>query len=236
MAKSIYLDFKKLKKDMEGMSTLDKIDHFFTYYKEILLVVAVALTVVFGLVFSLISGMVTSTEFHGIFSNQTISDIGNRYITKEFHEYLGFNKNQKVTVGAHEYDGTITQEQVQSSWSQMMAVLAKVEAKTLDYMFMTEETFELFVSEDFYMDLREIFSDEELEAFGQENIRYATWGDVDEMYPIAINVTNMPFVQKHIYSGEDVWFSFVANTKRPETCRVFWDYLNAWTPEHDPKQ
>ena len=45
---------------------------------------------------------------------------------------------------------------------------------------------------------------EELAAIPMENIRYAKPEGWDEMFPIAINGTGMPFVQAHIYSGEDV--------------------------------
>lgn len=230
MKKNIYTDFAKLKKDMKDMTFPEKVDHIFTYYKEVFWVGGVALLFIIAVISSAINGTTTNIKFQGIISNMTITDEGYQYITKDFKTYMGFAKGEKVGLSEHEYKPGLTQGEVETAYALLMGVVAQVEAKNLDYMFLTEVSLEQFVPQDFYMDLRKVFTEAELTAFGAD-LRYGQRKGEGEMFPLTLRVTDMPFVKANLNSKkEDVWLVFIGNTADVELCRTFWEYLNAWAP------
>ncbi len=228
MIKKLRAHFKKLLQDLKPMTFSEKVDHIWTYYKEVMLVSAVALAFVFGAISILITNLTEDVVFHGLLCNVTTTAEGSTYLTDSFEDKLPLKKGDYVTIGGAEYADSDDYNQVQNIYNQTMGVVAQVNAKELDYMFMDESAFEFFVPEAFYMDLRELFTPEQLAAFDSSVFRYAHPDGTDEMFPIAIKVTDMPFVQDCLYQNEDIFLVFIANTRRIESCRLFWEHINAW--------
>ena len=220
--------FEKLKNDLKPMSFSEKVDHIWTYYKEVMLVGGVALTFVIGIISVTITNLTEDVVFHGLLCNITTTQEGSNYLTDNFEEKLPLKKGDYVTIGGCEYDDVEDYNGVQNIYNQTMGVVAQVNAKELDYMFLDEKSLEFFVPEAFYMDLRELFTEEQLAQIDPAAFRYAQPEGVDEMFPIAIKVTDMPFVQDCLYVGEEVFLVFIANTRRIESCRLFWEHLLAW--------
>ena len=56
-------------------------------------------------------------------------------------------------------------------------------------------------------------------------------GDIDRM-PIAVKITNIPFVKDNAGASGEVFFALSGSSPRPEMCRHVWNYLHAWqSPE-----
>ena len=87
------------------------------------------------------------------------------------------------------------------------------------------------------MDLREFFTAAELEqwkdqiVYGQAEMEDGTKG---EMYPEAIDITDMPFAKDCVRAnGETVYFTVIVNTPRKEQCKQVWQDILAWQSKEE---
>ena len=62
--------FTKLKTDMAEMTFPEKVDHIWTYYKELIFTFGILLFLVVALLSSVIHNLTTTTAFHGVLMNQ----------------------------------------------------------------------------------------------------------------------------------------------------------------------
>ena len=102
----------------------------------------------------------------------------------------------------------------------------------LDYMLMDQYTMEYYQGYDVYMDLRDVFSEEELHALLKEDrvayMNAAEEGAEPELIPIAVRITGMPFAKDNINNEGEVFFAVSGSSPRPEMCRNVWDRIMAW--------
>ena len=56
-----------------------------------------------------------------------------------------------------------------------------------------------------------------------------TYEDEDETYLVAIDISDVPFVKKHIVSPDKVYIAFPGNTGRTERNAAFVEYLLNWS-------
>ena len=57
---------------------------------------------------------------------------------------------------------------------------------------------------------------------------YAQNEGEDAPSAVAIDITDIPFIQKNAQVKDTVYFVYVANSPRVEACRAFYDYLLAY--------
>ena len=76
----------------------------------------------------------------------------------------------------------------------------------------------------------ELFTEEELAELGDKVIT-ARQEDETEAWVVAIDITDLPFVQDNVHledADDRIYFALSGNTQRPEMCRDAWEYIHAW--------
>ncbi len=169
----------------------------------------------------------------GILANIELNSEGWAYVKDDFFAYLGGDEaTQAVKVSVTDFSDIYSNVLMfNSSYSSVMNTVSMVSSGMLDYLLMSEDALTFFMTQDIFLDLTEFFTTDELEALGDKVI-YLQLVDDDgatmSRTPVAINISNIPFVQDCLDPVEDCYFSLSATSGQLENCRIFWDYLLAW--------
>ena len=112
------------------------------------------------------------------------------------------------------------------------SIIAMLYASKIDYLLMDEASMGPFINYESLLDLREVFTEEELKQFGKK-VRYAQHTDEEgnptgEMFPIALEITDIPFIQDCSSYNQKIFLSFAASAPNKDSLRHFWQYLLAW--------
>lgn len=216
---------KKLKTDLKPMTFSQKVDHIWSYYKEYMFVAAMVLLICVAF----ISGCVNANKqilFSGLISNVTISQEGYDYLSVRYEEKLEAEKGQLVELAYVNFEKQTTDSEIDASYAAMMKAIAMTSAGTLDYLVMDEYAMEFYINQDVFMDLRIFFTEEEMEQW-KSKVIYVQNDGSDEMYPVAINISELDFKKDTMGDGP-AYLGFTARDERVGECRQFWEYLNAW--------
>lgn len=226
---SFFQRLGKLKDDLKPMTWTERIDHVWTYYKETILLTALALIVVIGVGTTvlkpekelLMGGMCVNTYF---------SAEGEQYLTQGYFDRLqGDPKKQETQLYFRSFGDFSVSPQDYDAFQGIIAMMA---AEKVDYLLMNEECMGPFIGYESLMDLREVFTAEELNQFGTK-LRYAQHTDEDgnptgEMYPIAVEITEIPFVQDCKSYNQKIFLGFSVNAPNQDSIRDIWEYMLAW--------
>ena len=230
---------RRLWEEMKPMTFQQKAEHIWTYYKEYMFMGVMALVLVAAIIGSAISAN-RQTLMSGMLCNTSISMEGYNYLTEDLFERLnGDSSYQDVHFSSMEFQlpDEMTQTQVDTSYNAAMSMLSLVEGKELDYAIITQDAFMYFIGHELFMDLREFLTPDELEqwkgkvVYGQAEMEDGTKG---EMYPVAIDITDLPFTKDCIRaSGKTVYLTIIVNTPRKEQCRQVWADILAWQSKEE---
>ena len=224
--KSPYTDFKTLKKNLEGMTFGEKVDHIWTYYKEVFLVVVLAGIILYVFGWTIFAPK-KEVVFGGVLCNVPMKQDCYYYLTETYQQKIGIGDKEKIDISSLSFTRPAVVGEVDNSYRQSMSLISMVEAKTVDYMMLDQYAMEFYISYEIYLDLREIFTVEELEGWGDKVIKAQPEGG--EAYPIAIDITELPFIKEAV--GQQVYIAFAGNSERLDLCRDIWEYILAWKPE-----
>ena len=239
--KKVTPTFKELREDLKTMNFKEKVDHLWTYYKEYLLIL-----VLVGLVVAFICSMIINSNkkilLSGMMINTTISQQGYNYMSQDYHTYL--NADPKWEVVQLEYtnfsslaDPTSTEDNYNAS----MMLIARVGAGMLDYALMDQLALEFYANQEVFLDLREFFTEEELEAMGsrvwwakpvpEDGLEEEDYeeGELDP-WVVAVDLADMPSFQANCPEEEHIYFAIASNQADQEAIRAFLEYVAAWEP------
>ena len=216
--------FRKLQQNLKPMTFSQKIDHLWTYYKYHLWILALFL------IFAAagITGIINAGKevmISGVIVNVGISNKGYSYLSDEYADVLNIDKKQSVELTYVQFTDPQSAENVSENYQAAMKIVAMISAKNLDYMIMDRAAMEFYMDQDIYMDLREMFSEEQLAQWASILI-YAQPEGVEEMFPVAIDVSQLEFVKDTVSADGPVYLLFAANSPRITACKEFWEYLN----------
>ena len=220
---------KKLKVDLRDMTWREKIDHVWSYYKVTILLTALLLIVVIG-----VGTTVLKPEkeqlMGGVCVNTYLSQEGESYVVGGYFDRLqGDPKKQETQLYFRSFGDFSVSVQ---DYDAFQGIIAMMSGEKVDYLLMNESSLMPFIGYESLMDLREIFTAEELEQFGTK-IRYAQNTDNDgnptgEMYPVAVEITDIPFIQDCQTYNQKTFLGFSVNSPNKQNLRDFWQYLLAW--------
>ncbi len=224
--------FAKLKDTLAPMSWPDRIQYIWSYYKETILIVA-ALLIVAGY---LLAGMISNRKeivIGGVVANVEMTEEGTAYITTDYFQKVGGkDRTQQIKLHPMSLYSLQNAEYMEMTYYNMTKALSMMTDREIDYLLVDKVALELFMSQEAFLDLREIFSEEELAAFGDRLIKIKKVDEagnvVAEDYPIAINIGNLPFAQECSTVTGDVFFGIASNSANREQVKDFWFYLTAW--------
>ncbi len=226
--KRVQQDWKKLMEELKPMSWKKRIDHLWTYYKEYLWFVAVAVIVICVAV----TGYANASKeaiASGMLVNIPVDQAGYNYLSVDYREHLGGTGKQVVELDYTNFSTLSDPTSSEDNYYASMVLLARVSSGELDYIFLDQFGMEYYITQDVYLDLRDFFTQEELDALGSKVI-YARQEDEEESWAVAVDISDLPFVQKHIGTQTKTYFALSGSTKRMEICRDMWEYIHAWQP------
>lgn len=214
---------------MKPMTWPDRIDHLWTYYREYLWVVALVVILLGAVIASLVN-LTKETVVTGMMVNITVEQQGMNYLEREYAEYLEVNPNrQKIKLEYTAFGSLEDQANSEQNYYAAMTVVGEVSAKMLDYLILDKAGMEFYITQSVYMDLREFFTAEELAQFEAEGrLIYGQEEGSEERWVIAVDITDIPYVQDNVTSEGPVYFALSGSTKRKEACRDVWEYLHMW--------
>lgn len=224
---SFFSQLKKLKTDLPGMSHKEKLVHIWTYYKWLIPVFLIIVMLV-SIVISSVTNLNTVKMMAGISVNVNLSDEAETYLREDYREVLGLtSKKQKVVFTETNIENLVTAPDYMDSYYSLMSLLAMCSNKEVDYLILDEEGVRVLMVQGAFRNLTEVYTEEELDALG-DLVVYKEDKETKELVPIALNITDTPFIQENTAANKNVFFSFVANSPRLEQTKALYQYLLEW--------
>lgn len=214
---------------MEPMTTKQRIDHLWTYYKEYLWVAVLAVILIGAMISSLIN--LSKTEVvTGILVNMTVEQEGMNYLSEDYAKKIGADPFwDEVKVEYTAFTALTDQSNSEQNYYAAMTVVAEVSAEKLDYMILDKVGMEFYITQGVYMDLREFFTEEEIAQFAAEDrLIYAQEEGSEDKWVAAVDISDIPFVQDNVTSEGPTYFALAGNTQKLDICRDIWNHIHAW--------
>ena len=208
------------------MTRRQRWEHLVAYYKW---VIPVALLVIIGI--SLCVNYVIQNSKHtvmsGVYVNISLSQDGKAYMTDSYKEHFGY-ESWREAVKLDEARILDDKINYTNTYNMLMSLALMSGDGELDYLISDMEGFNVLFREGAFKDLRQVYTEQELEAFGDKVIYKANAG-TEEKIPVAIDISQTDFAKNNITAySEKIYFSFSVNTPRLEQAKVFYEYLLAW--------
>lgn len=217
---------KKLWEEMKPMSWPQRIDHIWTYYKEVIGLVILALVVCIGFISSFIDANKVNL-INGMLVNITMEQEGHNYLTLDFGQQVITQKDEEVTLEYTEFISMADPTSKEDNYYAAMAVIAEVSAKKLEYVIQDKLSLEFYLTQDVFMDLQEFFTPEELTQW-QDKLIYGYEEDTGRKWVAAVDITDTAYVQDNVTSEGPIYFSLGGSTEKLEMCRQMWEHILAW--------
>lgn len=222
--RSLKEHLKKLAADLKPMTFVQKLDHLWTYYKWVLVVLAVIICII-SIISSSVANLNKDILISGMLVNTKLDADGHDYLTTGYFEKCqGVEGKQETELTKTNFNAPDKTEEISLTYNSIMRIVTRVSAQQLDYVITDEVGLEVCLNYDILMDLNELLTKEELASL-EEDLIYIHYEEEDVTIPVAINLRNQKFSEKHIQSEGDTFIAFAANTLRLEGCRDFWEYL-----------
>lgn len=199
-----------------------KLEYFIEYYKWATIAVIIAIIVIFSFVKQAVTAK--SDAIYGICVNAiTMPD------EEIFGEYIGINPKKERVVFDTTYS-MVPESANQNSYISLQKMVATMAASAADFILGDKDVLEDMANNQFYADLRDYFTQEELDALG-DKVFYVTYTDeagneISDPTPVIIDVTQSAVMSSYPYFVGEVGFGIITNTTRPEKSRKFYDFLN----------
>lgn len=228
------LMLNNLRENMKPMNFFQRIGYLWFIFRDYSMVALVVVMLIsFGII-SVVNANIT-TLISGVAVNVPLSEYGTEYLSTDYGKVLGAVKNKTEVVftsteltsmdssGNTEYNHTVTEQ-----------LVAQAAAESLDYVIMSTGAMEMLLSEDMFMDLRELLTEEELLQW-EDKVIFLVKEDGGEQVPVALDLKGTSFSDDCISRRNSYFLGFVKTTPRKDTCKAFLDYLLAWDDRVDPQ-
>lgn len=214
---------------LKPMTWRQRIDHIWSNFKEIILIVLVSAIVVTGLLYNMLKPR-KELLMGGMCANVTLTQEGAEYLQEDLFTHLQGNaKKQEIQLYSRIYgDFSMSVE----DYDAFNSVVAFVYGEKLDYFLVDQTAMKPLIAYESFMDLRQVFSQAELDQM-KDRIQYGQQKDdqgnkVGDPIPVALDITDMPFVKSCVEQNKKIFLAFAVNSPNQDSLRQFWDYLMAW--------
>lgn len=220
--------FAQLKIDLKPMTFSQKVDHIWTYNKELILIVLGLSVLIIGLLVAFLQK--PDVVFSGYLVNAELTNKGASYLTSDYGNVIGVSGKQEVQLQKGIYNPALTEAGEQSSVTRVQ-ITALCSDQSLDYIIADKTTMELMLMDGFCTDLSTFFTAEEF-ALLQDKMLVGAQED-GTMICYAVNISDTKFyndcvVDEAVVGRPELYICFVSNTKNIDRCHEFWNYLNSW--------
>ena len=217
---------KKLAEELKTMSWPQRIDHIWTYYKEVILLAALGIVIAVGFISSFVQANKVNL-INGMMVNITMEQTGYNYLTQDFGEQVITQKDEEVTLEYTEFLSMADPTSNEDNYYAAMTVIAEVSAKRLEYVIQDKLSLEFYLTQDVFMDLQSFFTPEEL-AQWEDKLIYGYEEDTNRKWVAAVDITEIPYVRDNVTSEGPIYFSLGGSTEKLEMCRKMWEHILAW--------
>lgn len=220
--------FKKLRQDLSQMSGKEKLRHLWTYYKWTLLVAVLVIAAV-SLVITAVINKSTTVLASGVTVNKELSAEGQAYLKDNLFEELSKGGLEKVNLNKMYLTNGETVDALEGNYYTIMSLAGLSATGELDYVIMDKTAMEQLAAQEMFLDLTELFSQEELTALG-DKVLHIQKKDAETSYPGVINITELPFIKDNMTLSEKdaIYIGFAKATPRQTVCKMVWQRINAW--------
>lgn len=207
---SITGGFGKLKQDLAGMSFREKAEHIWTYYRS-WVIVAVAILMLISIFASSFINLTTHTLVTGASVNVVLQDDAKAYMSEGLKPLLETGKNREEAYLEIAY----TTESLEENYYLQQNLQVLIASQDLDYVLLDKKGIDLLLPVEPFMDLREAFTDEELEGFSVHNVQAS---ETAEAIPSLIDISDWAIVKNG--SGKKFYFAIIGNTERLDAVKT----------------
>lgn len=208
---------KKLKADLAPMSWPQRLEHLWTYYKWVL----AAVICIAALLHIVISAAITAnTEIliSGVGINVPLTDQGVTCLSDGYFDRLEGKRGQTVQYIEEMLDPDSETMGLETVYAAVVKVSGLSSLGDLDYLLLDAEALEYYSEGDLFMDLRQIFTEEEL-----ARLKVTAIGEI----PKVIDLSGTWFADNYITGEGPYYLAFIYNTSRAQQCYDLWLYLNS---------
>lgn len=229
-----YLGCVKLLRDLKPMTWQKRVDHIWTYYKEYIYCFCIAMVFV-AFFFTAVGKQTEESLVSGIIVNVSLDQGGMNYLSQDYKAELAPDDKKKLVELDYTAFGDPMDPQLgEQSYYASMILTARVSGALLDYMILDKFAMEYYIAQEVYLDLRKVFTPEELaELDAQNKVIYAMQENNTERWPVAIVISDLPFIEDNQTSEGDVYFALSGNVRSLETCRNVWERILAWQSKEE---
>lgn len=213
---------KKLKQDLAGMSFQEKAEHIWTYYRS-WVIVAVAILMLISIFASSFINLSTQTLVAGASINVGLPEDAQNYMGKELEALLKDGNGRQAVYFESAYIDV--EGDPQNTYYLVQNMFSLMASKDLDYVLVDEEAMGLLLSQNPYMDLREVFTEEEMKDLKIEYVKTAEGG---ESIPALVDITDWNIVKKSADSEKKYFFAVILNTPRLDAVKTAFAHLQAY--------
>lgn len=218
--------YERLKNDMKDMTFKEKIAHLWDYYKWVAIVAVVLIVATVSVVVSVTQNS-KELAFGGAAVNLTISEDGMAYMKEDWFEAMGCDpKEQKIELDmlfVANLDMPTTD--AQAALTGITKITTMISGAQIDYVMADAYAIHYLCSGGSFSPLDAVLPAELLAKFEGKLVELE---DNGEKCLIAIDISELPFVKKHIVSTDKTYIAFPGNTPRTEETVAFLEYLMNW--------
>lgn len=216
--------WQKLKQELKGMSTREKLEHLWEYYKWVLGVLA-GVVFLIAMVIGSISSKNQELRLAGVMINVDVSPDGYVMLQDGYFDRIGGEKGKDVVeLQNMQFEDPYTTVEQTYALDVYEGVMSMIAANVLDYIMFDDLALSFFLDPEMLLDLREVFSEDELADMGSAVI-WLQMADTGERIPVAIDIRDTVFFQTQMESDKVIYLAFSITTPRQEACVDLWHYI-----------
>ena len=217
----------ELKKTLKNLTWQERIEHLWEYYKWYAIGFVAAVAVIVSLICSWVENS-KEVLYSGVTVNMSITEEGVAYLQDDLFQKLGgMEKTQRVDLMQHSLANLEEAKDTSYALSNAMKLASMITAREVDYVILDAYSLSYYSGNDSFSSLEELFTQEFLAQFEGKIVTYKS-DDNNQEYPVAIDISDMPFVKKNMASVDKVYIAFPGNTGRNARNAEFLEYLLNW--------
>ena len=215
--------FAQLKVDLEPMTFPEKIDHIWSYNKELILIVVGVSILVIGLLVTFLQK--PDVVFCGFIVNTQLSEEGTSYLSTDYGNLIGVSGKQEVQLIPAIFNMELNSA-AEHNQATTLQIAAYCQDASLDYLMLDKHAVEKLVNVETCYDLNTFFTEEELEQW-QDKLLMAKLEDGTEI-AYAVDISGTKFAKDCITNQSELYLCFINNTQHLDRCHEFWNYILNW--------
>ena len=214
-------DIRDSQKMLKGKGFKYKLQYFWEYYRLPVIIIGAFLAIAISVITTMINNKPAAISVAWVNSVGTPEE-------DSFAAVAGIDLSKNLVAFDSGYVISTDPENItEMTYTSAQKLMASVAGKTLDVMVCPEDLCKGYLNSELYKDLREVFSDAELEAFGDKVL----WGTptnpetgevLSEEMPYAICVGSAPVITSvPCYLTEDVYIAVISNAPHTDMAKEF---------------